>query len=65
MEALLGIHRDKLLPDFASQTFSSWAKRMGKIKEDHKAEAVLFQTCYVENNEPQIGVDTIEVMEKK
>ncbi|MFZ9001930.1 MAG: heterodisulfide reductase-related iron-sulfur binding cluster [Bacteriovoracaceae bacterium] len=64
MEALLGIHRDKLLPDFASQTFSAWAKRMGKIKKDHKAEAVLFQTCYVENNEPQIGMDTIEVMEK-
>jgi glycerol-3-phosphate dehydrogenase subunit C len=25
---------------------------------------VLFQTCYVQNNEPQIGRDTLEVMEK-
>ena len=27
-------------------------------------EAVLFQTCYVQNNEPQIGRDTVEVLEK-
>ena len=25
---------------------------------------VLFQTCYVQNNEPQIGRDTVEVLEK-
>jgi Fe-S oxidoreductase len=28
------------------------------------AEAVLFPTCYVQNNEPQIGRDTLEVMER-
>ena len=27
-------------------------------------EAVLFQTCYVQGNEPQIGMDTVEVLEK-
>ena len=25
---------------------------------------VLFQTCYVQNNEPQIGRDTLDVFEK-
>lgn len=64
LEKLLGIHRDKLLPDFASSTFEKWAERTGKIATKPSAEVVLFQTCYVQNNEPQIGRDTIEVLEK-
>jgi glycerol-3-phosphate dehydrogenase subunit C len=64
MEKLLGIHRDKLLPDFAGTTFEKWASREGKLAEAPGHEAVLFQTCYVQNNEPQIGRDTLEVMEK-
>ncbi len=64
MEKVLGIHRDKLLPEFASQTFESWAEYEGHIKPDVGGEAVLFQTCYVEHNEPQIGKDTVEVMER-
>lgn len=64
MEKLLGIHRDKLLPDFASSTFEKWAKVNSKIKPDVGGEAVLFQTCYVQNNQPEIGRDTVEVLEK-
>lgn len=63
LEKLLGIHRDKLLPDFAGTTFENWAARAGKIKSPG-GEAVLFQTCYVQNNEPQIGRDTLEVLER-
>ena len=62
MEKILGIHRDKLLPDFAAKTFEHWAEKTGKIKES--GEAVLFQTCYVQNNEPEIGQDTVDVLEK-
>jgi glycerol-3-phosphate dehydrogenase subunit C len=66
MEKLLGVHRDKLLPDFASSTFEKWAKGEGKLVQTptEDSEAVLFQTCYVQNNEPQIGRDTVEVMDK-
>ena len=63
-EKIVGIHRKKLLPDFALKTFESWAKKRGLIKKKVGAEAVLFQTCYVQNNEPQIGKDTLEVLEK-
>lgn len=63
MEKVLGIHRDKLLPDFSATTFEKWAETEGKIRETGKAETVLFQTCYVQNNEPQIGRDTIAVLE--
>lgn len=64
MEKALGIHRDKQLPEFASETFEAWAKKNNKISHQDQPEAVLFQTCYVQNNEPQIGKDTIEVLEK-
>jgi glycerol-3-phosphate dehydrogenase subunit C len=64
MEKALGIHRDKLLPDFAPSTFERWAEKTGRIAEVPGAEVVLFQTCYVQNNEPNIGRDTVEVLEK-
>ena len=63
MEKVLGIHRDKLLPEFAPQSFEAWADAAGKIGDEPGGEAVLFQTCYVEHNEPQIGKDTCEVLE--
>jgi glycerol-3-phosphate dehydrogenase subunit C len=65
MQAVLGIHKDKLLPDFASTTFERWAEQQGRIGKDPKGvEAVLFPTCYVQNNEPQIGRDTLEVFDR-
>lgn len=67
MEKVLGIHRDKLLPEFASSTFERWASDGGRIAErpsDPAPEVVLFQTCYVQHNDPQIGRDTLEVLDK-
>jgi len=64
LEKTVGIHRDKLLPEFAQTTFEKWAERAGKIANEPGGEAVLFQTCYIQNNEPQIGRDTVEVLEK-
>lgn len=64
MEKALGVHRDKLLPEFAGQTFEAWAERTGRVAPEPGGEAVLFQTCYVQNNEPEIGRDTVEVFER-
>jgi Fe-S oxidoreductase len=64
MDKMLGVHPKAHLPDFASATFESWAVKSGRIQEKPGAEAVLFQTCYIQNNEPQIGKDTLEVLEK-
>ncbi len=65
MHVALGIHKDKLLPDFAPTTFERWAERSGRIHPDPEGvEAVLFPTCYVQNNEPQIGRDTLDVMDR-
>jgi Fe-S oxidoreductase len=65
MEKALGIDRRKLLPDFAPSTFERWAEKTGRVKDNAEGvEAVLFQTCFVQNNEPNIGRDTVEVLEK-
>lgn len=64
LEKFLGIHRDKLLPEFAGTTFEKWADSAGKIHAEPGGEVVVFQTCYVQNNEPEIGRDTVEVLER-
>ncbi len=64
MEKLLGIHRDKLLPNFAQTTFEKWARAQGKLRTEPGAEVVLFQTCFVQHNEPEIGRDVLDVLER-
>jgi Fe-S oxidoreductase len=62
MEKTAGIHRDKLLPDFAAEPFDAWAQANGFVKPEPGGEAVLFQTCFVQHNEPQIGKDALEIL---
>ncbi|HEY3450028.1 MAG TPA: heterodisulfide reductase-related iron-sulfur binding cluster [Myxococcales bacterium] len=62
MEKALGIDRRKRLPDFASQSFEDWARRVGRNFEPG-GEAVLFQTCFVQHNEPALGRDVLTVFD--
>jgi glycerol-3-phosphate dehydrogenase subunit C len=62
MERTIGIHRDKLLPDFASEPFDAWAEKNGFVRPEPGGEAVLFQTCFVQHNEPRLGADVLEVL---
>jgi len=63
MEAVTGIHKDKILPDFHDQSFETWAKSRPAPKGDPN-QAVLFHTCFVNYNNPQLGKDTVEVFER-
>jgi Fe-S oxidoreductase len=62
MEKVAGIHRDKQLPEFASESFDSWAQDAGYVKPEPGGEAVLFQTCFVQHNDPEIGKDVLAVL---
>jgi glycerol-3-phosphate dehydrogenase subunit C len=64
MEKTLGIHREKLLPDFAREPFDAWAEREGYVKPEPGGEAVLFQTCFVQNNDVSLGQDVLSVLRK-
>lgn len=63
-EKVVGVHRDKLLPDFASVSFERWAFGEGLCDHGPGGDVVLFQTCYVEHNEPQVGKDTVDVLQR-
>lgn len=67
MEAAVGIHRDRQLPEFASETFQSWFQKRHPTRPDPKAvegrKVVLFYTCSVQWNEPQVGRAAVEVLE--
>jgi Fe-S oxidoreductase len=64
MEKTLGVHRDKKLPDFAREPFDAWAEKHGFVRPEPGGEAVLFQTCFVQHNEPEIGKDALYVLRR-
>ncbi len=67
MEKVAGIHRDRKLPTFASETFLEWfGKRHPTPADPARVEGtkvVLFYTCSVQWNEPQVGRAAVEVLE--
>jgi glycerol-3-phosphate dehydrogenase subunit C len=63
MENLLDIHRDKKLPPFASKTFAAQFAARAKAPQGEPAGRIaFFATCYVNYNQPELGLDTLEVM---
>ena len=58
-----GIHPGKLLPDFHSESFDQWYRKRPKPRGDD-SKAVLFFTCFVNHNNPQVGKDAIDVFER-
>jgi len=66
MQQLLGIHRDKLLPDFAGETFEAWLKRTGlpAAPSEPAAKVALFHTCFVNFYNPAPGKAAVAVLAK-
>lgn len=68
MEKAMGIHRDKQLPDFHRETFEAWRKKNPSLPRSEAPatgeEVVLFHTCFVNFNNPGVGKDAIEVLER-
>jgi len=63
MQFLLGIHKDKKLPPFAAKTLAAqFAARRVPSHAEAAAKVAFFSTCYVNYNQPEIGLDTLEVM---
>ena len=66
MEKLLGIHRDKKLPDFAGETFEKWAERRPAQPSPvaPAAKVVLFATCFINYYNPEPGKAAVDVLER-
>ncbi|MFM2153994.1 MAG: hypothetical protein RL199_2429, partial [Pseudomonadota bacterium] len=67
MEKMLGVHRDKLLPDFVGQTFLEWFRNHRNelgVEKGTNGDVALFATCFVNYNNPAPGKATVDVLAK-
>ena len=65
MEGAVGIHRDKQLPEFTGEPFERWAaKRSSDLGDQVRDEVVLFHTCFINYNKPDVGRDAVAVLER-
>ncbi len=66
MDRVLGIHQDRVLPEYDSATFRSTARPIASFPvTDGKAtpgKVAIFATCYVNYNEPGIGHDLLKIL---
>lgn len=63
MASTVGIHKDKKLPPFASKTLAAqFAAKKPQVKGEPAGKVAFFSTCYVNYNQPEIGIDTLEVL---
>jgi Fe-S oxidoreductase len=66
MEKLLGIHRDKQLPDFTGETFEKWIARHGLpvTPDEPAAKVAIFHTCFVNHYNREPGKALVAVLAK-
>ena len=66
MEKTLGVHRDRILPEYARERFRAGARANAAFPaRDGKStpgKVAVFSTCYVNYNEPGIGHDLLKVL---
>lgn len=63
MEQVIGVHKDRQLPEFHGVPFEEWFRKRTNAKQSDKKVA-LFYTCFVNYNDPQQGIAAVEVLEK-
>jgi Fe-S oxidoreductase len=68
LEEQLGVHRDRQLPEFHSETFAKWYRKHPRRSFSGGTAAgekvAFFYTCMVNYNEPDIGKAAVQVFEK-
>ncbi len=66
MDKVLGVHKDRVLPEYASAKFRANAKPDASFAvKDGKStpgKVAIFATCYVNYNEPGIGHDLLKIL---
>jgi glycerol-3-phosphate dehydrogenase subunit C len=60
-----GIASERVLPPYARQRFSTWWKKRGRgTAEARQGSAIVFPTCIVEYQAPEVGRDLVRVYER-
>jgi Fe-S oxidoreductase len=67
MDDVLGIHKDRILPEYAASRFRSTAKPREDFPVTNgkrtPGKVAIYATCYVNYNEPGIGHDLLAILE--
>jgi glycerol-3-phosphate dehydrogenase subunit C len=67
MDSMLGIHKDRQLPEYDSAKFLNTAKPNKdfpvKDGKNTPGKVAIYATCYVNYNEPGIGHDLVKILE--
>jgi glycerol-3-phosphate dehydrogenase subunit C len=67
MEGVLGVAKDRVLPDYATRKFRSHAHPRNDVEavegRNSPGKVAIFATCYVNYNEPPIGDDLLAILE--
>ena len=67
LEKTIGIHRKALLPKFHAKTFVKNANYSGVLNKKSAAfgkKAIIYATCFVNYNNPNIGLSALNVLSK-
>jgi Fe-S oxidoreductase len=67
LQKVAGIASERILPPFTRQRFSTWLKRRTAepgADRGRQGSAILFPTCLVEYQAPQVGKDLVRVYER-
>jgi Fe-S oxidoreductase len=66
MEKTLGVHRQRILPEYARERFRAGARASAaspaRDGKNTPGKVAVFSTCYVNYNEPGIGHDLLKVL---
>lgn len=67
MGSLLGVHPERRLPPYAAKRFSKLAPQSATwpVRDGERApgKVAIFSTCYVNYNEPGIGLDLLRILD--
>ena len=67
MQSVLGVHKDRELPEFTSAHFRKTSRPQSSfpVKDGKNApgKVAIFSTCYVNYNEPGLGHDLLTILE--
>jgi len=68
LDSVLGVHPDAWMPPLAEKRFRQAAPRHGSATAVHDGQrtpgkVAIFATCFINHNEPGIGLDLVKVLE--
>ncbi len=63
IEKSIGIHADRILPQFNINTFQKWFKKHAHTIEDPIDKVVIFGTCFTNSHDVDLGKAAVQILE--